>query len=116
MSRKSRTRKGSVKDTSTTNNGQKQMETDQDTFPDVPIDFESGSGTSTDEEVQPTSSNNDPPSNPKKKQCTFNEDDMEVVLDKKSSEILPSLQNKNDSQVEREIAAAVSGSTGAVPN
>ena len=116
MGKTGRTRKNAKKDTSSKNNEPKQMETDQDTAPDSLIDFESSSGTSTDEEVQLTSSKSGPPSNPKKKQRTFNENDMELILDKKSSEMSPSLQNKNDDQVEREIAAAASGSTGAVPN
>src|SRR3990170_731759 len=101
MGKTGRTRKNTKKDTSSKNNEPKQMETDQDIAPDSLIDFESSSGTSTDEEVQPTSSKSGPPSNPKKKQRTFNENDMEITLDKKSSEISPSLQNKNDDQVER---------------
>src|SRR5687768_14261980 len=113
---KSKTRKQPNKAATLKQNEPKRTDIDQETDPDNLIELGSGSGTSTDDEVPLTSSRKGPPNNPKKKQRVFNEDDMEVVPDEKSQEILPSSGKLNDEALQHENAAAAIGFSGGNPN
>src|SRR5687767_11449952 len=113
---KSKSRKVPTTATTSKKNEPKRTDMNQETDPDLLIELGSGSGTSTDDEVPLTSSRKGSPNNPKKKQRVFNEDDMEVVPDEKSQEILPSSGKLNDEALQHEKAAATIGSTGVNPN
>src|SRR5688572_10250428 len=113
---KSKSRKVPTTATTSKKNEPKRTDMNQETDPDNLIELGSGSGTSTDDEVPLTSSRKGPPNNPKKKQRVFNEDNMEVVPDEKSQEILPSSGKLNDEALQHEKASAASRSTRVNPN